>query len=151
MEWGKGRREKYSFKFLEWLKHVLGSESWVKASCPFHHRNEDVWHRYGDSSDLWKWLRQRINSAWNLAHVEDWAMQVLHSRANENWTSQNLSPSVWAGHLCPSLVWVSLPLQQGSKTPPTMQQREICWARLLEDQDFFFFLAGGVDWPERTF
>ena len=101
MEWGKGRREKYSFKFLERLKHVLGSESWVKASCPFHHGNGDVWHRYGNSSDPWKWLRQRINSASNLAHVEDWAMQVLHSWANENWTSQNLFPSVRAGHLCP--------------------------------------------------
>lgn len=68
-------------------------------------------------------------------------MHLLHSWANENWTSQNLFPSVRAGQPCP------FSGQSVSPADPTnyAAMGNLLGKTLLEDQDFFYLFAGGVD------
>lgn len=71
-------------------------------------------------------------------------MQLLHSWANENGTSQNLFPSVRAGQLCP---FSGHSVSPAGKPDPTnyAAMGNLLGKTLLEGPDFFYLFAGGVD------
>lgn len=70
-------------------------------------------------------------------------MQLLHSWANENWTSWNLFPSVRAGQPCPFSGQSVSPA--GKPDPTNYAAMGNLLGKTLLDQDFFYLFAGGVD------